>query len=261
MALINFRLNKVEDTTPSGIDGDVTNWFSLTDGELWLKFDDLSIYEYTKQSHPFFPYRDRKQFSAYYIARFVEDFTEIISAISEPLPDFLHDCVADYNSLSAYQSWATSFLEKHYLKKKYVENDLEVLLSWIYKRALPSHHLLGGPTIWFFRIKDQMKIIWRADYKIAPDCYLWTQPLGEYVMDYDLFAREVQCFGRRFFWQMENRLNAFIAREHDSPALDISSARMLNIERQQMFENDVLQLFQSSSMITNWDVVHRRYKL
>ncbi|MCF0050816.1 DUF5984 family protein [Dyadobacter sp. LJ53] len=258
MALINFRLPGTDEATYSGVNSTINGWFYLTDGELWLELEESTIYTYTRDSESVLSDLLKHEFNDYYISRFVEDFSEIFQAISEPLPEFLHPAIETYKTLEAYKLWASTFLECDYQEKKYIDTNYEILLTWIYRRSLPANHLIGGPTIWFFRIFDQIQIIWRADHKLPSGAPLWTHPFGEYKMDYDLFVKEIQDFSKRFFTEM-NQLIATI-KDYASKNFDVESVLKQNLERQVAFDDDVLRLLTSDLMTTDWETVRRCYE-
>lgn len=258
MALINFRLSGTDETTCSGVNGKSIGWFHLTDGELWLELGESTIYEYTRDSKTVLSDPLKHEFNDYFISRFVEDFSEIFQVISEPLPEFLHRAIETHKTLEDYELWASTFLECDYQEKKYIDTNYEILLTWIYRRSLPANHLIGGPTIWFFRIFDQIQIIWRADHKLPSGTHLWTYPFGEYKMNYDLFVKEVQDFSKRFFTEM-NQLISTID-DDASKTFDLEAILKQNLERQIMFDNDVLRLFTNGLMKKDWETIRRCYE-
>ena len=107
--MINFKLKEIHKIEPFGQEPELSlSWFGLTDGDLWLNFGDETIYEYSKEALKYFgdkptPYND------YYIARFIEDFTEIFSQISESIPLELYNLTSN---LKKFHSNANKWLDK-----------------------------------------------------------------------------------------------------------------------------------------------------
>lgn len=53
--MINFKLKDFDKLEPAGQAPNLyLSWFFLTDGELWLKFGDQTIYEYSKEALQYF---------------------------------------------------------------------------------------------------------------------------------------------------------------------------------------------------------------
>ena len=99
--MIHFKLKDIDSVIPIGND---LNWFSLTDGELYLNVENYKLFEYTSQAMQYFddktsPYID------YYIARFLEDFTQLFMAIGESIPDHLYDLPKLIHSFSFFNGF------------------------------------------------------------------------------------------------------------------------------------------------------------
>ncbi|CAM3930476.1 DUF5984 domain-containing protein [Flavobacterium branchiophilum] len=97
--MINFKLRELENIIPWGQETELSlHWFALTDGDLWLKFGNEIIYEYSLEVMNYWgdkptPYND------YQLSRFIEDFTGIFDKIRETIPKELYDLTEDLKKI------------------------------------------------------------------------------------------------------------------------------------------------------------------
>jgi hypothetical protein len=85
--VIHFKLRELDRILPVGQESNLsTCWFWLTDGDLWLKFGNQTIYEYSKEAINFFGNKTTS-YNDYPLVRFIEDFTGIFDKIRETIPE------------------------------------------------------------------------------------------------------------------------------------------------------------------------------
>lgn len=236
---IKFKLFDLDEITLFGSDESnlSTNWFSLTDGDLWIDFGKERFYEYTEEAIEYFegkpsPYND------YFISRFIDDFMYLLRKINESVPLEIFENICNVESLMQFLDNAEKWLEKEIPndeEENETENDFWIkkycpLTSWIHDRQLSSGHLQGGPKIWFFRHEDRLKIIWEAEHKIEDKINMWTSQSGQHSLFYFVFEGEIKRFGEAFFQAMDKQI--LLALERDWGNVKIDKIQLLKEHRQ-----------------------------
>lgn len=158
---INYQLKKPEEITPWGEKEKSLHWFGLTDGLLWIEVGDSVIYEYSDSAVAEF--NNKIRYNDYQLSRFLEDLSNILSNVVISLPKFLYDSVEVFEAY--IQKWNLKYSDisdDEYFE--YYDTSFEPLTRWFYDRTFDSGHLIGGPTIGFFRFENQIKIYWNSDY-------------------------------------------------------------------------------------------------
>lgn len=250
--MINFEIHPPENTHPFGVSPELMlHWFGLTDGYLWLTFGDHTIYQYSEEARAGFennvPYND------YYLSRFIEDFTELFININESVPDSFFELT---KNLPYYFDVAGRCFNK-YVSDEDDVNDIDVeeyqnLISWIVERALTSSHLIGGPSIYFFRNVDTIRIVWESEHRLENGANLWTAGSGIYDMQFDDFVTMVSDFGEQFFNAMERQVELACNRDWGSIYLDKIALVKEQANRKADFQTQLLLLKQTNSVTTNW---------
>ena len=87
------------------------HWFGLTDGDYWLSVGNKTLYEYTEEIIRAWNIGGGK-YTDYNIVRFLEDFTELFSAIGESLPEDFYQLARSHNSLYEYIVKLQAWLER-----------------------------------------------------------------------------------------------------------------------------------------------------
>ena len=93
-------------------------------------------------------------------------------------------------------------------KNEYYDTLLEPLTRWFYDRTFDSGHLIGGPTIGFFRFENQIKIYWNSDYLLADGGSIWKYPKGIYEIQYSDFILEVVKLFQQFTTDMDAQVHS-----------------------------------------------------
>ncbi|WP_026632412.1 DUF5984 family protein [Dyadobacter alkalitolerans] len=192
LPFVEFTLKHPDRTEPLGIEPHQTaSWFSLTDSHYCLNLGTKKLYQYSKESNEI-EHTNNSRFVDYYLVRFIEDFTEIFPRIATDVSE---------NYYSALNSYSNLFEYCNEQKIRY-GNDL----TWVSCRTLTNNHLEFGPLIGFFKCKDEVKIIWKADQMIN-NASVWSAGRGIFSMGYNEFVSEVEYFGKRFFEAMELQID------------------------------------------------------
>lgn len=223
---INYKLKNPNEIAPWGEETKSLSWFGLTDGLLWITAGKDTIYEYadTEEAWDFWcsryiehgiPLPRKKseifsQYNDYQLARFVEDFIEILPAVVQSVPETL------YRSIGTFREMTDRWLAQHdgcadEEFNSFYDNSYCRLMEWYNSRTLDSGHLVGGPTLGFFRCGDKITFIWHSTHRLPSGGSIWTSPSGIYEMDYNSFHREVFHFFRSFALDMYNQMIAFFS--------------------------------------------------
>ena len=251
--LINFKLRELNRVTPFGQENDQhIHWFALTDGDLWFRFGESTVYEYTKEAVELFADGSSNHVD-YYIARFLEDFAELANSIAEPVPEALHSYIGSYRSLLDFEQRADKWLDQ--FDGDEFNLNYSGLLSWMNKRLLYSGHLEGGPLIWFFRTGKEIAIIWKADNQIAPGQNRWTSTHGQFRMDYPEFVNEAELFGKLFFEAMYNQVDQALKKDWGKIRLNKAGLKTDHTQRKKEFATALEYLKSKIKEPENWNLV------
>ena len=259
--MINFKLKNLDEIIPVGQEPNLhLSWFWLTDGDLWLKFGDQTIYEYSTDAIRYFgnkptPYND------YYIVRFLEDFTECFENIGISIPDKFYNLT---ENIAQFRSDAQKWLDIHETDEDeysdFYFDEYDTLISWTYDRLLSSSHLIGGPHLSFFRNKDKIRIIWDTEHTLENGISLWTAKDGSSEMNYFDFINEVKHFGEQFFKAMDKQIELALAKEWGTIELDKKRLVEEHQERKSEFEKRLSFLRQEVKDKTDWAKIDGLHK-
>ncbi|WDF76473.1 DUF5984 family protein [Mucilaginibacter sp. KACC 22773] len=260
--MINFKIKPPEETSGAiGENDRFTSWFFLTDGDLWLTFGDQTIYEYTSEAMEYFEDKSTP-YSDYQVSRFVEDFSDIFKNIRETVPENFYELAENvtqfYKDLKHWKSLNEDGDEAHY--DAFMDN-VDILYSWVRERALLGIHLLGGPTLYFFRHDDKVKIVWETDFVLENGAKLWTAKNGSCEMEYDDFRKRIIEFARNYFLAMDNQIKLAIARDWGDIILDKKRLVEEQEERKFDFYSEFSKLWHEPEEKTNWEEIEEIYKL
>ena len=251
--MINFKLKDFDKIIPVGREPDLKlSWYYLTDGDLWLRFAEQTIYEYSTEAMQFFGNKPTP-FNDYYIVRFLEDFSELFQSISESIPRNLYKLT---ENLKQFREDAQKWLDINDTDDdKYDDfyfNKYDRLISWTYNRMINSGHLIGGPQISFFKHHDKIRIVWNTEYTLENGISLWTAKDGNFEMNFLDFVNEIRIFGEHFFKVMESQIKLTIAKEWDTIIIDKTRLIEEHKERQFEFDKNLSLLEYGTKDETNW---------
>jgi hypothetical protein len=256
--LINFKLKEIDEIVPFGEEPALSlHWFGLTDGDLWLRFGNETIYEYSREAIEYFgnkptPYVD------YQLSRFVEDFSGLFGRISETVPEKLYLLTDD---LENFRNVIETLVENNDTgnNKNYDLNyDIyDTIISWIDQRTMDSGHLIGGPNLSFFRRNDKVRIVWETDDVLENGLRLWTAKSSSVEMNYDEFLNEIETFGRWFFEEMGKQVERALTKELGNIVIDKQMLENEQKERKECFFNALFQLQQPPIEPTDWIQIER----
>ena len=251
--MINFKLKELDEILAWGQEPGLSlHWFGLTEGDLWLTFGNVTIYEYSKEAIDYWgnkptPYND------YQISRFIEDFTELFGKIRETIPEGLYNLTKD---LKFFHSQAQRWLDIYELDEDtyndFYFQEYDKLISWTHQRTIYSGHLIGGPQLSFFRRNDKVRIVWDTEHILENGIYLWTAKNGSFEMDYSAFKEKVRVFGQSFFTRMDKQIESAVAKDWGNIKIDRQRLVEEHKERKNDFFAALLLLDQESTDKTNW---------
>lgn len=250
MALINFKLKHPDNIIPWGDAPDTSmHWLGLTEGEYWLDVNKATLYEYTTgvskegEDSPYVEYQ---------VYRLVEELASLFEAIAEPVPDAFYTIAKSTNYLYRYYAAALEYLEN----RSDDHNSYEKTIEWIYSRTLIAEHLTSGPGISFFRNRNHISIVWKADHLAGTRTHVWTAQNGEIEMEYDTFIKEMEDFGNRFFAAMDTQVQIAVAK--DWGATQINKERLVQEqqEKRAAFQEKLALLKSEPTKHTEWDMIN-----
>lgn len=258
--MINFKLKDLDKIIPVGQEPDLRlSWFWLTDGDLWLTFDDQTIYEYSKEAIEYFgdkptPYSD------YYIVRFLEDFTGLFEKISESIPNKFYSLTKNIKQFNNdTQRWLDIYDTDEDEYSDFYFEEYDRLISWTYDRTFASGHLIGGPHLSFFRCNDKIRIVWDTEHTLENEINLWTAKDGSYEMNFSDFVNKIKMFGQQFFKEMNTQIELTLAKEWGNIKVDKTRLVEEHKERKLEFDKNLSFLEQSVNGETNWTEIDELY--
>jgi len=259
MPLINFVLKDPIDILPWGTEPDTNiHWFGLTDGDYWLYVGNKTLYEHTEEIMKAWNIGGG-QYTDYNIVRFLEDFTELFSAIAESLPEDFYQLARSHDSLYEYivklQAWLKRLSDGEDTDLDPCYDKYEKITRWVHDRTLTSGHLKYGPAISFFRSNDRISIVWDSNHQDEKGIAVWTAGNGQIEMPYQLFVEEVKGWGERFFNSMESQIEKAFLEDWGTAKIDKKRIKEEQAERKKEFVLDTSQLLKTQQRTTDWSLV------
>lgn len=259
--MINFKLKDFDKITPVGQEPDLQlSWFWLTDGEVWLKFGDQTIYEYSKEAVQHFGDK-QSRYNEYYLVRFLEDFTALFEKISVSIPENFYRLTVNVQKFrNETQKWLAIYdtYEDEYSDFYFEEYDK--LISWTYERSFDSAHLIGGPHLSFFRHKEKIRIVWETEYLLENEISVWTAKDGNFEMNYADFINEVKKFGHNLFEAMDKQIEMTFAKDWQNIKVDKARLVEEHKKRKREFDKNLFFLKQETNEEANWIEIEKLYE-
>ncbi len=256
MPLINFSLKHPDAIDPFGTSpGQMLHWFGLTDSTFWLEPGNIKLYEYTPD---FLARCDNQGLICvdYYLSRFIEDFTELFAQISESLPDEFYAIARSYETLRGFRDVAEKRLDDgngdDFAAANARFENYDRLTRWLHGRELSAGHLVGGPSVWFFRRGGRLAIVWKADKVTEDNVPIWTAQNGQVEMDFADFIEGVTDFGNRFFSAMDTQIQLAVTKNWGGVQLDKMRLIEEQQERKTQFYQCLNQLKTPTGQPTDW---------
>lgn len=258
--MINFKLKHFNEIVPVGQEPNQNlSWFWLTDGELWLNFENTIIYQYSEDALNHFgdklsPYND------YYIVRFIEDFTQLFDKISEVIPEKFYAFTKNIEEFKTKsKKWLDVYDTDENEHSDFYFDEYYKVTSWINERTLDSGHLIGGPNLSFFRQNDKVRIIWETEYILDNEINLWTAKNGSCEMNYVDFVNQIKKFGEEFFAEMDKQIELTLAENFENIAIDKGRLIDEHQERKEDFWNAFKMLEHGPVVKTDWENIEKVY--
>ena len=252
--MINFKLKSPDELLMESEKGDSTvSWFWLTDGDLWWALGNTTLYEYTPEALARFEHK-QSPYSDYWLARFIEDFTEVFADIGESVPPELYALTEDLDTfLNEAGDWMEMYETEDEEASDFYFEEYDDLISWTYNRSFGSNHLVGGPGFSFFRCDDKIRIIWETQMEDGTE--LWTAKSGQVEMSYNDFVGQVTDFGKRFFEKMSRQVELAVEIDWGDIQLDKEQLVAEHATREQDFYFQLAALEKGPEAETDWGLV------
>lgn len=217
------------------------------------------------------------------VSRFYVGISEIYPTITESLPDEVFDWVKTpshlFHLLGKFGRWVDhyllSFTNPSYWGSEVFPQDTlneleaqfqQVLVEtgnfwdsdyypatqWLSDRTLDTDFIETGPSVYFFRNRDLMRIIWLAETE-EDGAPIWQAPFGSFDLSFEDFEAEVRQFMQQFSETMTQRIHTITESNADIPSLQ----KMLNIQTTTT-DSVHKRLLPSLPPPTEWDVVRSR---
>ena len=252
MFRIHYTLKKPQEIIPWGEAQKSLHWFGLTDSLLWIEAGDSVIYEYAEA------YEDQNghlvKYNDYQLSRFLEDFSGIMSAVSESVPEYLYQSIDSFEK--NLQTWISARDGKSDEEFDwFYDNQFLPLNEWFYERTIDSGHLVDGPLIGFFRCGDRLKLFWHDNYLTSKEMSIWRHPKGAYEMKYSDFVSEVSRFFKSFFQDMDDQVANVLENGIPGVYVDNEALAKENETRKEEFSYQVGMLSLSDYSHTDWDKI------
>lgn len=254
---INFKLKEPQNIVPWG---NSLHWFALTDGLLWINVGDQTIYEYTDEAVSFFG-RNIK-YNDYQLSRFLEDFSQILPFVAEPVPHVLYDYAEIFaEKADKWKQQHINLCDEEF--EKFYDDQYEPLYEWFTERSIDSGHLIEGPIISCIRCDDKLKIIWKSyhneKYGLDSGNSLWTAPFGCFEIGYDAFVSEIDSFFERFVFAMDEQVSKASCIDGHDIRLDKSKLFKEHELRKNSLRWAVNEL-RNQQISTDWNKISELYK-
>jgi hypothetical protein len=222
----------------------LVSWFMLSDGDLWLEDSNAKYNDNTSLEQPI-------KFPNYQIARFVDDFIEIISGISECTPKELKPLITSPHKLWELYDRVCNKIEKsEATEQSNVKIDYELAINWIMERTIFAIHFQGRPRLSFFRNQADIWIMWKCDAT-----GFWTSNEIIYKQPYNDFLFELRNFKTDLFNAMELQINEAEQINWGQILFDKERLHKENNERMIEFEKCIKVLANDNAHTTNWEKV------
>lgn len=236
------------------------HWFALTDGDLWLSFGNNTIYEYTTEALAYFENKPSR-YNDYYLARFLNDFTQMFRQISISVPEKFYNLTKNIEQFREQaEKWKDTYETDESEFSEFYFNEYQDLISWASERKLSSRHLFGGPYISFFRHENKIRILWQTDYLLENGRNLWTAKNGWHEMEYSDFVENVKTFGKAFFKAMDTQVEQALNKEWANINLDKEQLAKEHIKRKEEFNASFSLLsLDTPPKETDWNTIENLY--
>lgn len=253
---INFQLQELDKIAPFGKKPNFSlHWFGLTEGLLWIKIGEQTVYEYTQEAQDYFGTSIR--YNDYQISRFLEDFFQTFRYVGESIPEELYQSLNEFDE--KMEKWKACHIdEEDEAFDKFFFDEYCALGEWRWDRTFDSGHLVGGPCMGFFRCGEKIKILWESNFKLDSGNSIWTSPEGSFEMPYDEFVLSVTDFFNSFFIAMDRQVENAVMKEWGSISLDKQRLLKENNERKSGFLRDISYLTVSDES-TDWNKIKVLY--
>lgn len=247
--LINFELTPVEKVIPWGNQGEHNlHWFGLTEGQYWIDAGGHALLEYSEHAQR----NGTGRYCDYYVARILEDITDMLPSILEPIPQDL----VQYVSGESGRAWIA--LQESWSERNIVKGaGDEVWGVWehanllLYNRFLDSAYLTPSASILMWSDEADVHIEWENVDKLIDGELAWSAVSGSFHLPREVFVKEVGAFCAKLFEQMTSRTEQVAAGAlHPDIRIDLPALIAENAQRREKVAQALEKREQAS-----WDAI------
>ncbi|HYD07544.1 MAG TPA: DUF5984 family protein, partial [Reyranella sp.] len=207
--LINFELNPLGKVIPWGEPGNHSlHWFGLTDGRYWITAGGATLFEYSERVRR----AGFDRYCDYQVARILEDITEMMPTILDPVPEDLVEYVSGESGrawIETRDSWFEQNLNVEAGDDAWdVWGSANLLLG---DRFLDSAYLTPSASILMWSDDTDVHIEWENGDKLIDGELAWSAVRGSFHLPRAIFVEEVRAFHARLFEQMTSRIEQVAA--------------------------------------------------
>ncbi|HCR48634.1 MAG TPA: DUF5984 family protein [Rhodothermales bacterium] len=131
--------------------------------------------------------------------RFMDELTEMLPGIAEPIPTFLHRHIYQPEPLSTFldqiDGWMMDQLSDDLGQGSgFLDEIYAPATDWLVARTFSPDDIEDSPSVYFFRYQDNLKITWLAEaVQDADDIFpVWHTLGGAYALPFLAFLEEVR---------------------------------------------------------------------
>lgn len=207
--LINFELTPLEKVLPWRKPGNLSlHWFGLTDGRYWIDTGGDTLFEYSERVRR----AGFDRYCDYQVARILEDITEMLPTILDPIPQDLVKYISG-ESGRAWMETQDSWFERN-LTADAGDEAWDVLGRanlLLRDRFLDSAYLTPSASILMWSDDADVHIEWGNGDKLIDGELAWSAVSGSLHLPRAIFVEEVRAFHARLFEQMTLRIEQVAA--------------------------------------------------
>ncbi|MBL7979839.1 MAG: hypothetical protein JNN12_15995 [Bacteroidetes Order II. Incertae sedis bacterium] len=148
---------------------------------------------------------------------FLDELTEILPKIAEPIPSFLHRHIHQPEPLSAFldqiDNWMVEQLSDDMGQGPgFLDEVYAPATDWLVARTFSPDDIEDSPSVYFFRYQDDLKITWLAEaIQEEDDIFpVWHTIGGVYTLSFLAFMEEVRQLIKEVYQTVLNRLHQVV---------------------------------------------------
>lgn len=221
---IHFRLKSIDEIREdlSFLKSYQVGFYNLTDGDLWLEINGHKIYIYSQEAINHYQLNDK--YVDYQLDTFVLYFSFLFESISKNLSVALYDLFTNVQDTIKFGKTMDEWFELYEEKSEEVYNafliDYKKISNLCHDRCMMEYPPTAAPKLYFFRYKNEIKIIWNTDIKTENEISLWEAESNIHKMEYAIFVKEIKNFYYQFIEEMQVRIKEALSADWGNLTID-----------------------------------------